>query len=283
MVNHHELMPNESIILAETLKAKGYVSPNRNIPTLPSNTINFNKPQWPNAYGIFEHMYETKGAKLVRALEIASMMPGIEDGRPILDYGCGEGFIVRALNLMGRSCVGFDKRRSDEWLKLRIRAFDAIEDVKNYSPFNMVFLYDVLDHMPVVEMIRSLSEIKSILADKSQVFLRVHPFTSRNGAHFLLDRAFIHLMLSTDEIDRLRIERQDVAMIVDPFHFYDELFGLLGFTIVKKIVHQTSVEDFISRSYLGRIRDIHFNITDSDDHIKEILSVDFIDFWLIPN
>lgn len=276
-------MSNDSIILAETLKAKGYISPNRNLLTHPSNTVNFNKPQWPNAYGIFENLYDTKGAKLIRALEIASMVPPAEANGPVLDYGCGEGYTVRALNLIGRSCTGYDKVRFDEWQKLKVRAFNNMDDIVSHSPYAMVLLYDVLDHMSVIDMIKSLSDIKKVLADKSQVFLRVHPFTSRNGSHFSIDRAFLHLMLTTDEMNRLRIERQNVEMIINPMHFYDDLFGLLGFTVVRKIVHQTSVEEFISRTYLGRIRDIHFNISDGDDHIKEVLSVDFIDYWLNPN
>lgn len=128
------------------------------------------------------------------------------DGLKFLDYGCGEGHCAYlSSEYKTTKSVGYDIKKHDEWdnfdEKDNLVITDDIEKVKENGPYDVVTLFDVIDHT-ATDPVEVLSEVKSLLSENGKIYLRCHPNTSRHATHLYhdLNKAFVHLVFTPEEL-----------------------------------------------------------------------------------
>ncbi len=127
-------------------------------------------------------------------------------GWRMLDFGCGLGQCVVAAQQHGFTAVGYDVVSAPTWTS---SAFTTdLEEVKRRGPYDLILLYDVIDH---------LSDLETTLRDLHQLFTpatlglaRCHPFCARHGGHLYeampsLNKAYAHLLLTPEELTGHRL------------------------------------------------------------------------------
>lgn len=104
-------------------------------------------------------------------LELASRLlqrAATTDVVRFLDYGCGNGTVVRAVSGPRVHATGFDPHSSSE------NATRSLEQVRMASPFDLILLSDVLEH--VQEPRRVLAQCRELLAEGGWIAVSVPDF-----------------------------------------------------------------------------------------------------------
>ena len=182
-----------------------------------------------------------------RADAILDMVVGehLKDRR-FLDYGCGEGHVaMTAKQREAAVSIGFDIDLTE--CKHPDLATNDFEVVKKNAPYDIILMYDVLDHIAHIDPITALNQVKSVLDKDGRVYIRNHPWSSRHGGHLYdqLNKAFLHLIL--DEVELTRIGGYTCKYnigVVRPLETYQHWFDQSGFTIKSEIPLTRTVEDF---------------------------------------
>lgn len=217
-------------------------------------------------------------------------------GRPtietrILDCGCGDGFLADHLSESGAGLVvGYDIKLTHH---LKTFAFGnakyctSVEQVEAHKPYDIVILHDVIDHLQNQNPTEFLKWITSLLSVDGTIFIRFHPWTSRHGSHLheyhhdapLLNKAFIHLALTIDEIsDITNNQIMPNLKVLRPLAMYDKMIKDVGLRILLKTSHASDIKQFVGLLDIARI----INATwggriDANTAIK-IMSNDYIDY-----
>ena len=236
---------------------------------------------WPRASTEFDHMASViGGAKIIRGIEQISMLPAAALDVKMLDFGCGNGDLIAALNSTGRKAVGYDKTTQST-----NNCFSDWAKIIDLAPFKLAILYDVLDHTDLQDFIEILEQIKTVIHSDGKIFIRVHPFSSINGSHDFspINLAFAHLCLTPSEMTRFGLKTWQNIKVVLPLEFYERVFGLLGYAVVSKKVHHSQVNPFVVSNLMPRIRRLHYSETMSTELIEKSLSINYIDFLLAPS
>lgn len=175
-----------------------------------------------------------------------------------LDFGCGEGHVVHQSIVQNPAlAVGYDLVASEQWKefgqKPQTLFTNSWEEVAKNGPYNVVILYDVIDHMVTDEPVENLKKIRSVLAPNAKIFVRCHPWCSRHATHLYhkINKAFIHLVFSKDELKSLGYEGQPTREVIHPLSHYNEWFKLSGFHLLKKErTTNSAVESFFTTTPL---------------------------------
>lgn len=193
-----------------------------------------------------------------------------------LDFGCGEGHVINRCRIQKpKMAVGFDIKTSERWEKWEktsnLMFTDNWTDVKNFGPYNIVLMYDVIDHMimPDHELIAKLKELKGMLAVNGRIYLRAHPWASRHGTHLYhqINKAFAHMVFTKDELETLGYKQDEVRKVMTPLMTYERLFKSAGLKITNG-PHQIKegVEQFFinNPAIANRIKE-HYKNSDRED------------------
>ena len=214
-----------------------------------------------------------------------TMLTESVDGKVFLDFGCGDGWIANQVIERGVSeSHGYDIKESNYWKQHKdnvVFSTDWGEVPKNH--FDFVMLYDVLDH--VVDPIEVMGQVKESLKKDGRVYIRCHPWTCRHGSHLYqkgLNKAFIHLFLSNDEIEEVIGEPQMFTrQEINPIEAYHWWFN--EFEIVKERVQREQISEFFHvpafKDLLSAERGIPRG-KDFDDFMERMELV-FVDYELI--
>jgi SAM-dependent methyltransferase len=156
------------------------------------------------------------------------------EGAHFLDYGCGDGYIASQVAMRGaNSITGYDIVPSDHWQRLDNEIVKYTTDVNDLTPkgYNIIFLYDVLDHC--ADPIGVMSHIKYLAKPGAIVYVKCHPWTSRHASHlpkYGLNYAYMHMFLSHEElVDRgfkplfTRIEKNPM----EAYHWWFKDFKII--------------------------------------------------------
>jgi hypothetical protein len=168
---------------------------------------------------------------------------------------------------------------------------DSWVDVKQSGPYNIVLMYDVIDHMMQneQEIIDKLKQIKQILAINGKIYLRSHPWCSRHGTHLYhqLNKAFAHLIFSDEELQILGYKQEPVRKVLAPVAEYKNLFQAAGLKVqsgphpIKEAVEQFFMKPILSK----RITDHYKNCIREDLRHGKFpstpLEIQFLDYILI--
>ena len=173
------------------------------------------------------------------------------ENKKFLDFGCGEGHVpFKAIEQKVSTSVGYDIKEDAHWndFKNCILTTD-LEIVKSNGPYDVILVYDVLDHIEQSAMVGVLTQIKDLLSDSGTVYLRTHPFCSRHATHLYhkINKAFIHLVFTADELTKLGYETPVNASVVYPGWYYATILKPIFKTINSNTLRER-VEDFFKNT-----------------------------------
>lgn len=175
------------------------------------------------------------------------------EGLSFLDFGCGEGHVVsHALSQNPKISIGYDVVAASRWKSIndeRAVYTTEWEDVQKHSPFDVVLLYDVIDHIASSsdEIITALKRIKSVMAANAKVYVRCHPWCSRHATHLYhqINKAYVHLIFSPEELEQMGYIGTFTHNIIHPMMTYSELFRAGGLRAHRKEkITRSDVEKF---------------------------------------
>ena len=119
-----------------------------------------------------------------------------------------------------------------------VHAFDAHKLSKKYD---LVVLYDILDHMPTSDDARRLiGECRRITRPAGKIFALCHPRISRLGTHLLsINKAYAHLFYELWGVHTLHFD--------DPVGFYRQCFLESGLKIAEERLYREYIEEFFMK------------------------------------
>lgn len=197
------------------------------------------------------------------------------DNKKFLDFGCGEGFVAeQALERSASISVGFDIA---PFQRKEIKAFCTNDwnKVREFAPFDVVLIYDVLDHC-IENPVDLLLKIREVLQKSSTVYVRLHPWISRHGSHLYhdLNKAFLHLIAPKRLLKKIGAKELFTRQLNNPLEEYESWFENAGFDVVFKNVINEQVEEF----FIDFEKDFKKKL--NSDKFIDRLKICFVDYVL---
>lgn len=183
------------------------------------------------------------------------------ENKKVLDYGTGYGHLVEALlekNVslaVGYDVVGeFQIQSADK--KVMTSSWD---EVVSKGPYDLIFLYDVIDHVIGETPQEILIKAKSVLSDSGIIKMRCHPFISKHGGHLYnkVNKAYAHLVLSRDEMIKLGhdFKNYPTVRVTMPIRTYNKYIEDAQLKIVSQsVVNEQAEKMFLSGDFGHRIK-----------------------------
>ena len=203
--------------------------------------------------------------KTARGRGILDLMVGQEEFKNanFLDFGCGEGYSVKAAIGKAAYAVGYDVQPNNNWITGDNFLFtDQWDEVVKKGPYKSILCFDVIDHSMDESPLNILKKMKSVLADDGKIFLRVHPWTSRHANHFYhhINKAYIHLVFTEEELKKLHpewgsLESKDYTFNVGfnrPLLTYKSMIEEAGLAIEYKRDMKEDVEPFFRTPIIAK-------------------------------
>lgn len=192
-----------------------------------------------------------------------------------LDFGCGEGHVIdRARLQKPRIAVGYDIKHYEKWESWPVYDSTVLttdwEEVEAKGPYNVVLLYDVIDHIAGTEkeVLGALKRVRSVTAKGAKVFVRCHPWCSRHGTHLYhkLNKAYAHLVFNDEELQTMGCENNPTRKVIHPLMTYQDWFRRSGFQIPRQgsVTNENIEKFFIDTPLIARRIKEHWNT--SHDH-----------------
>lgn len=172
-------------------------------------------------------------------------------GLKFLDFGCGEGHVVKEAKVEGASvAVGYDIVKmngvTDDW-----------KDVEEQAPYDVILVYDVLDHVKSEEeAVECLVKIKNVMSEKGKAFIRMHPWCSKHGTHLYqtLNKAYVHLCISEEKLREMGHKPLPTLKIIHPLNTYSSWFKQAGLLIESSKPHREPIDPFFQETLGGSIK-----------------------------
>lgn len=161
-----------------------------------------------------------------------------------LDIGCGQGDCVNvALKRNTASATGYDIKQ--QWDNNDNLTTDW-EVVKSKAPYNIILIYDVLDHCE--SPVDLLKQAKGLLAPRGKMYVRCHPWCSRHATHLYqkINKAYIHLVFTDEELQQQGYTSDKIAKVIHPIKTYSGWFVDAGLTVKSRSISTEIVEDFFT-------------------------------------
>jgi len=190
-----------------------------------------NSEEWPNAVFDVQIADENSEAdKKERAEGIADILLPPLENKKFLDFGCGEGHVAKYAANSAALSIGYETEKNPnsqlEWESKNdnLLLTTDFERVKSEGPYEIVLIYDVLDHTRNESMSQLLGRVKSVLSDEGKIYLRCHPWTSRHGGHAYrkINKAFVHLVFSEEELKEMGLELEFNNKVLYPLGTYSK-------------------------------------------------------------
>lgn len=216
-----------------------------------------------------------KRASTILTQFIKTSLTGIK----FLDYGCGDGDCASAAFDYGAEGFGYDIAKSNEWKNQKGFFSDNIDDIIKKGPYDVIMLYDVVDHMIGSDTRDSFETLNKLLKPSSIIYMRCHPYSSRHGSHLYktLNKAYAHLFLTEKEITDRGGKSEKTFQIINPDVVYKAMFNYSDLSITS--TNKTIVEpENIIKTCLPFISYRWINNNYEDTTIVNILSYQFIDY-----
>jgi len=241
--------------LAEPIKVEE--KPVEKPPEAPPKTLVelLDDPSWPTAVRPADICDESSEEdKSNRANDVLNVIieQTLKDTK-FLDYGCGEGHtIAKAKELGAITSVGYDIKSSGaltwEEEKDNTLLTTDFEKVKALGPYNVILLFDTIDHLEGESAAKALLKLKAVLAPGGAIYLRCHPFCSRHGGHLYKqkNKAFINLVFTQEELETMGYKTTPTNRVLFPLKTYKEYFVASGLLVKKENIDRDIVEPFFT-------------------------------------
>lgn len=218
---------------------------------------------WPEAVFSLQIADETSESdKAERAEGIADILLPPFSGKKFLDFGCGEGHVAKYVSGEASVSVGYDIVRAEtsklswENKKEKLLLTTDFEKVVSEGPYDIVMIYDVLDHSSA-DPSEVLAKAKSVLAEDGKIYLRCHPWTGRHGGHAYrkINKAFVHLVFGEDELEEMGVNLERNRKILFPIGTYNKAIEEAGLARESEPeVDTQEVESFFEENPLVKSR-----------------------------
>lgn len=228
--------------------------------------------------------------KQFRAVQIVGLISLPFEEMTVLDVGCGEGHISKEIANRAKNVVGYDIMESASWPTLMAAAPSGLltftadkKAVEAKKPYDCIVLYDVLDHIEREDPTSLMVWLSSLLAPEGRIFIRAHPWTARHGSHLYetgLNKAFVHLALTVDELAIAGFDVKPNLRIVRPMAAYEHIFRDAGLKVFDRKGHTDPVEPYFSGPLLERIIKVTWRGAIDPDAALKIMGNHFIDYHL---
>jgi SAM-dependent methyltransferase len=199
-----------------------------------------------------------------------------------LDFGCGDGWIAQeALKRGATTSVGYDIKTSKNWSQIKKVKFTQNISELSSSFFDVIMLYDVLDHC--VDPVKLMSQVKNLLKKDGVVYVRCHPWVSKHATHMYkqgINKAYFHLFLNYNEIKNLISQEPTFTRTEkEPIQAYHWWFN--DFEIKKERFVKEPVSDFFFvDSFKQLLADEQQIPLDQIDDFLKKLEIQFVDYTL---
>ena len=208
---------------------------------------------WPTAVDPALICESTEEDKMIRAGTILeTLITKKIKNLNFLDLGCGEGYTtLRAKEFGAVKSVGFDIKKQGDliWEKEEngLLLTTKYENLVKRMPFDIILIYDVIDHIENDEIVSFLAKAKTLMNQKGTIYLRCHPFCGRHGGHIYkeLNKAFAHLILTDAELAVLGVKNDhQQEKIFKPMRVYEKCIHDAILKIRKRNIIESPVEEF---------------------------------------
>jgi len=236
---------------------------------------------------------ENEADKKERASGIVELMieEDLED-KKFLDFGCGEGDTALVASTIADISVGYDIVQHSNWedkvKNSKVVLTSDMNEVEKNGPYDVILLFDVLDHVGPHDDIDApqeiLEKVNELLKPDGTVYLRCHPWISRHATHMYhwMNKAFAHVVYTDEELKEMGVKLGDpVQKVVAPILTYHKWINLSDFKIENERTIKEPVEEFFkSPKIADRIRNntakygLHLDFPDFQ------MSIQFIDYVL---
>jgi len=216
-----------------------------------------NGPDWPEAVPQFLICSWTEADKKERAEGIVDFIDMDLTGKKVLDFGCGEGHLVKLLTEKAINATGYDIQKKGE-LDWEVTEAGLLttdwEKAKQQKPYDLVLLYDVLDH--ATDPVACMNQLREVCSPETIVMVRTHPFCGPHGGHLYqkINKAYVHLVFTESELEGMGYPLEPIQKVFYPLATYETWFKNGGFSITKKNTVKNFVADFFKSSKLVRSR-----------------------------
>ena len=191
----------------------------------------------------------------------------------VLDFGCGEGHVAKlAADLGARVSVGYDLSVPILESGGAYIATTDWQEVLNHAPYDLVLLYDVLDHLDdprdAMASVGSISKFTTIVA------VRCHPWCARHGGHLYksLNKAYAHLIFSAEELQAMQLFPVGGHRVLSPLSEYGSVFRDAGMKVAYQHVHSVPQEEWFCSDHVVSSRFKRSGVTKMN---AEIAFVDY--------
>jgi len=251
-----------------------------------------NSEEWPRAVSTAQIADENlEKEKKERAEGIVDIMLSYSlENKKFLDLGCGEGHIAKHISDRAEVSVGYDLDNSKSKFKWESKENKMLlttnfEKVKSEGPYDIILIYDVLDHVEEETMKSLLEKAKSVLTEEGRIYLRCHPWSGRHGGHlYKINKAFVHLVFTNEELKKMNIDQGFNRKIIAPIETYNNAIDEAGLSRIEEEVDFQEPEPFFSVNKIiwKRILKAFKNELEWEkDNIIFQMSHSFVDYVLV--
>lgn len=219
-----------------------------------------NSEEWPEAVLEFqiadENSEEDKADRAEGVIDI--LVQEVLENKKFLDFGCGEGHMAKYASKECVASVGYDVVKSKK-SKLNWEVEENkhmlttdFEKVKEKGPYDIILIYDVLDHAN--NPVEVLNQAKSVLSENGKIYLRCHPWCGRHGGHLYrqMNKAFVHVVFTDSELKKLGLKYEEkINKVIRPILDYKLTFiKEAGLKVVSEDIENQDVENFFKKNKL---------------------------------
>lgn len=186
--------------------------------------------------------------------------------KKILDYGCGDGILGAELASRNAIVTGYDPYVHDE--RHGLTRVNSWRSINSRGKYDIIILFDVLDHIVDEEPEEILRFCKSQLNNDGRIYIRTHPWCGRTGGHIYqqLNLAWAHLIFTEKEFSDNGIIVPKVRKIIHPQYTYYKWINKSKFNIKKFDTTFTDVELFFEKNFSERIKE-HWDRSQEDQEL----------------
>lgn len=220
-----------------------------------------------------------------RAKAILDLVIGEQvKGRRFLDYGCGQGHVVMEASTREPTvAIGFEIDPSKPKFKHPFFV-NNFELVRPSGPFDIVLIYDVLDHLVGINPVAALKQLQEVLTQDSMVYVRTHPWSARHGGHLYeqINKAYLHLTM--DEVELMRFQGYSCEhnlKVVTPLETYRQWFKEAGYNILSESPIRQPVDEFFKKASYAKERLLRHWKGDEMAMINA-MEIEFVEYHVQP-
>lgn len=216
---------------------------------------------WPEAvlpFQVVDQNSETEKMERAEGIIDSIISEEITD-KKFLDFGCGEGHMAKYVSSITKNlCVGYDIKINDkskftwEIEENNLLLTTDIKKVMEKKSYDIILIYDVIDHVEQNDPVDILIEAASLLSDGGRIYLRCHPWCGRHGGHLYrkINKAFVHIIFSNEELISLGADpekEEKIIKVIFPMDTYKDYIKKSGLKIISEHIEFQEVEGFFQK------------------------------------